>query len=68
MENPYEKLKKLIEYPSIVGFRVIVDAEVLNSIGIIKDAIDTIEKDGMKKLQIHQERAQKATMSLTQFL
>lgn len=50
MDTQYEKLQKLIKYPSVVEFRVIVDADVGNSIGQIKEVINGIEKGGMREI------------------
>lgn len=50
MADDYKKLEELIKFPSVVGFRVIVDSTVVNSIGKIKKVIDTVEKDGMKEI------------------
>ncbi len=50
MADDYKKLEELIKFPSVVGFRVIVDSTVVNSIGEIKKVIDTVEKDGMKEI------------------
>ena len=48
MADDYKKLEELIKFPSVVGFRVIVDSTVVNSIGEIKKVVDAIEKDGMQ--------------------
>lgn len=50
MADDYKKLEELIKFPSVVGFRVIVDSTVVNSIGEIKKVVDAIEKDGMQEI------------------
>ena len=48
--DDYKKLEELIKFPSVVGFRVIVDSTVVNSIGEIKKVVDAIEKGGMLEI------------------
>ena len=50
MADDYKKLEELIKFPSVVGFRVIVDSTVVNSIGEIKKVVDAIEKGGMQEI------------------
>ena len=48
MSDQYAKLEKLIEFPSIIGFRVIVDASVANALEEVLRVVDTIEPDSVK--------------------
>lgn len=48
MSDQYAKLEKLIDFPSIIGFRVIVDASVANALEEVLRVVDTIEPDSVK--------------------
>lgn len=48
MSDQYAKLEKLIEFPSVIGFRVIVDASVANALLEVLKVVDTIEPDSVK--------------------
>ena len=45
-----ENLQKMLEYPSVIGFRVIVDASVVNSLGEVEKVIRDIEPNGFMKI------------------
>lgn len=51
MSDPYQSLSKLIDFPKVVDFRIIVLADVVNSMGIIKETIESIETDGMQEVK-----------------
>ncbi len=50
MSDIYQNLQKMIEYPSVIGFRVIVDASVVNSLGEVEKVIRDIEPNGFMKI------------------
>ncbi len=50
MTDSYKKLEKLMEFPCIVGLRVIVDASIANSLGEVEKAINEVETGTMQKI------------------
>lgn len=50
MSDIYQNLQKMIEFPCVIGFRVIVDASVVNSLGEVEKVITQIEPDGFQKI------------------
>ncbi|MDY6466936.1 MAG: DUF493 domain-containing protein [Succinivibrio dextrinosolvens] len=50
MTDSYNKLEKLMEFPCVVGFRVIVDASIVNSLGEVEKAINEVEAGIMQKI------------------
>ncbi|MGN0915659.1 MAG: DUF493 family protein [Succinivibrio sp.] len=49
-QDQYSKLEQLIKFPSVIDFRIIVDADVINSLGEIEKVINSIEHGGMRKI------------------
>lgn len=50
MSDVYSRLKQLMEFPSLVDFRVIVDAKVINALDEVKKCISAIEPEGLKPI------------------
>ncbi|MBO6257976.1 MAG: DUF493 domain-containing protein [Succinivibrio sp.] len=50
MPDVYSRLQKLLDFPSLVDFRIIVDAKVLNALDEVKNCISSIEPDGLKPI------------------
>jgi len=50
MSDAYKKLGELMQFPCVVGLRVIVDSTVVNSIGEIEGTINEISAGSMQPI------------------
>lgn len=50
MPDVYSRLQKLLDFPSLVDFRIIVDGKVLNALDEVKKCISAIEPEGLKPI------------------
>ncbi|MBO5565608.1 MAG: DUF493 domain-containing protein [Succinivibrio sp.] len=61
MSDIYANLKKLIKFPSVISFRVIVDAEAPDAIAEVKKAVEEIEHSGVMEITEPPRRSRNGT-------